>query len=154
MKILQRPLLDSNKPLRFRFIKRNSKNFPIESTGYLKNEVHLDVKIKQLRSLTDAIGVAHLVEEKNSLQKRGASAFRPLILGTPPKSGNATPAGILGPPPGVKTAATTNVPPITFKRITSQEARTHEDMFEQLKNDGLPEISFHKILELMPYHVR
>ncbi|KAL5816801.1 hypothetical protein ACOSQ3_025179 [Xanthoceras sorbifolium] len=46
----------------------------------LKDEVRLDVKIKQPRSLTDAIGVARLVEEKNSLQKRGASAFRPSIL--------------------------------------------------------------------------
>ncbi|KAL5750115.1 hypothetical protein ACOSP7_024718 [Xanthoceras sorbifolium] len=51
----------------------------------LKDEVRLDVKIKQPRSFTDAIGVARLVEEKNSLQKRGASAFRPSILGTAPK---------------------------------------------------------------------
>ncbi|KAL5842416.1 hypothetical protein ACOSQ3_013019 [Xanthoceras sorbifolium] len=93
----------------------------------LKDEVRLDVKIKQPRSFTDAIGVARLVEEKNNLQKRGAGAFRPSILGTPPKSGNATPTGILGPPPGVETAATTNVPPITFKRITSQEARERRE---------------------------
>lgn len=35
----------------------------------LRDEVQLEVKIKQPRSLSKAIGVARLVEEKNQLQK-------------------------------------------------------------------------------------
>lgn len=36
----------------------------------LKDEVRLDVKIKNPRTLADAIGVACLIEERNSLQRR------------------------------------------------------------------------------------
>ena len=37
----------------------------------LRDDIRLDVKIKQPRTLSDAIGVARLVEERNTLQRRG-----------------------------------------------------------------------------------
>ncbi|KAL5784706.1 hypothetical protein ACOSQ2_007098 [Xanthoceras sorbifolium] len=46
----------------------------------LKNDIRLDVKIKQPRSLTDAIGVARFIEERNRLQKKRISAFRFLCV--------------------------------------------------------------------------
>ena len=38
----------------------------------LRDEVHLDVKIKQPKTLAEAIGVARLIEERNLLQKKSA----------------------------------------------------------------------------------
>ncbi|KAL5785695.1 hypothetical protein ACOSQ2_008087 [Xanthoceras sorbifolium] len=42
----------------------------------LKDDIKLDVKIKQPRSLTEVICVARLVEERNGLQKKGVTNFR------------------------------------------------------------------------------
>lgn len=45
----------------------------------LKDDIKLNVKIKQPRSLADAIGVARLVEERNGLQKKGSVPFGFLV---------------------------------------------------------------------------
>ncbi|KAL5764629.1 hypothetical protein ACOSP7_016982 [Xanthoceras sorbifolium] len=87
----------------------------------LRDEIRLDVKIKQPRSLTDAIGVARLIEERNGLLRKGSSNFRP--SGTAPKAMPNNSVGVLGPPPVNK--PNNGVSP--FKRITSQEAKERRE---------------------------
>ncbi|KAL5800092.1 hypothetical protein ACOSQ4_032976 [Xanthoceras sorbifolium] len=89
----------------------------------LKDDIRLDVKIKQPCSLTDAIGVARLVEERNGLQKKGVTNFRGSIFGVPPKSSSNSLAGILGPAPGQKPSSELNA----FRKITSQEVRKYRE---------------------------
>ncbi|KAL5852866.1 hypothetical protein ACOSQ3_007984 [Xanthoceras sorbifolium] len=60
----------------------------------LKDDIKLDVKIKQPCSLTEVIGVARLLKERNGLQKKGVTNFRGSIFGVPPKSSSNSPAGI------------------------------------------------------------
>ncbi|KAL5782624.1 hypothetical protein ACOSP7_007653 [Xanthoceras sorbifolium] len=62
----------------------------------LKDEVRLDVKVKQPRSLANAIGIARLIEERNALQRK--NHHQKSVPGSPQLL-------------------------ITFKRITGQEAR-------------------------------
>ncbi|KAL5848937.1 hypothetical protein ACOSQ4_006950 [Xanthoceras sorbifolium] len=93
----------------------------------LKNDIRLDVKIKQPRSLTDAIGVARFIEERNRLQKKRISAFRSSIFGTQPKASNSNPVGILGPSPVSKPVVGNNGSPTPFKIITSREARERQE---------------------------
>ncbi|KAL5752650.1 hypothetical protein ACOSQ2_023157 [Xanthoceras sorbifolium] len=83
----------------------------------LRDEIRLDVKIKQPRSLADAIGVARLIEERNGLLQKGSSNFRP--SGMTPKALPNNSSGVLGPPPINKPNNSVN----PFKRITSQEAK-------------------------------
>ncbi|KAL5849790.1 hypothetical protein ACOSQ4_007803 [Xanthoceras sorbifolium] len=45
----------------------------------LKDEVRLDVKVKQPRSLANAIGIARLIEERNALQRKNHQ--KPMALG-------------------------------------------------------------------------
>ncbi|KAK2646653.1 hypothetical protein Ddye_021848 [Dipteronia dyeriana] len=89
----------------------------------LRDEIHLDVKVKQPRTLSDAIGVARLIEERNTLHwKADHSAQTPAIAPSPTPR-NSSP-GILGPPPSNKT----NQPsPFSFRRITNQEARERRE---------------------------
>ena len=42
----------------------------------LRDEIRLDVKIKQLKSVAEAIGVARLVEERNLLRHKPFQPFR------------------------------------------------------------------------------
>ncbi|XP_057477242.1 uncharacterized protein LOC130764954 [Actinidia eriantha] len=73
----------------------------------LKDEVRLDVKLKNPHTLSEAIGVARLVEERNNLQKKPT-------------------AGLLGPPPHLKNTPVAETSP-PFKRITDQEARIRQE---------------------------
>ncbi|KAL5732392.1 hypothetical protein ACOSQ2_032084 [Xanthoceras sorbifolium] len=53
----------------------------------LRDDIRLDVKVKQPRTLADTIGVARLIKERNILQKKMTSNFRPLqALSTPRNS--------------------------------------------------------------------
>ncbi|KAL5785559.1 hypothetical protein ACOSQ2_007951 [Xanthoceras sorbifolium] len=67
-------------------------------------------EVKQPRSLANAIGIARLIEERNS------------IVIAPRTAPNAT-VGVLGPPPSQKSVPGSPQLLITFKRITGQEAR-------------------------------
>ncbi|GFY86884.1 alpha/beta-Hydrolases superfamily protein [Actinidia rufa] len=86
----------------------------------LRDNIRLDVKIKQPRTLADITGVARLIEERNSLQRRwSSSSHTPGAIVTPkPTPNNA--AGILGPPPAQKLITTPN----SFRKIISQGMRT------------------------------
>ncbi|WJZ82806.1 hypothetical protein VitviT2T_002531 [Vitis vinifera] len=65
----------------------------------LRDEIRINVKNKQPRTLADTIGVARLIEEHNQLQRKPnqQTRFQPASL-TPKASPNPT-TGVLGPPP-------------------------------------------------------
>ena len=69
----------------------------------LRDEIRLDIKIKQPKTLADAIGGARLVEERNQLQRKSFPSNLVLPMTTMPR-GNANPfPGILGPLPNQRT---------------------------------------------------
>ncbi|KAL5822982.1 hypothetical protein ACOSQ4_020882 [Xanthoceras sorbifolium] len=78
----------------------------------LRDDICLDVKIKQLKSLSEAIGVAHLIEEHNSLN----TIFQQTL--TSPTT------GLLGPDPTQKTGQITAAP---FRRIFCHEVRERRE---------------------------
>lgn len=93
----------------------------------LRDEIRIDVKIKQPRTLADTIGVARLIEERNQLQRKPnqQTRFQPASL-TPKASPNPT-AGVLGPSPTQRMNQSSNAHPATFRRITNQEARERRE---------------------------
>ena len=50
----------------------------------LRDDIRLDVKLKQPRTLADTIGAARLIEERNSLQRKGNSSFRSQMVASTP----------------------------------------------------------------------
>lgn len=66
----------------------------------LRDEIRLDVKVKQAKTLSDTIGVARLIEERNSLHKKhgGNSIFRALHTSPFQRNKPSTAVGLLGPP--------------------------------------------------------
>lgn len=64
----------------------------------LRDEIRLDVKIKQPRTLVDAIGVARLVEERNSLQRKTTSLSRNLCTRASAKTRAQQLNGVTGSP--------------------------------------------------------
>ncbi|GJZ53419.1 transposon ty3-G gag-pol polyprotein [Tanacetum coccineum] len=85
--------------------------------GGLKDEIRLEVKIKKPRNLSDAISIAHLVENKLTLQRTPSSFSRNVGSTAPPKP--PTSDGLLGPGPTTRLALPA-LPPI--HRISNQEA--------------------------------
>ncbi|GFY94588.1 hypothetical protein Acr_09g0010340 [Actinidia rufa] len=76
----------------------------------LKGEVRLDVKLKTPHTLSEAIGVARLVEECNNLQKKPTPTI-----------------DLLGPPPHLKNTPIAETSPPPIKRITYQEACNRQE---------------------------
>ena len=89
----------------------------------LRDEIRLDVKVKQPRTLLDTIGVARLVEERTQLQRKSTSVFRTIGVAAHQKNNPSTSIELLGPPPITKPNQTS---PGGFKRITSQEAKDRQ----------------------------
>ena len=46
----------------------------------LKDEIHLDARVKQPQTLSESISVAHLIEEQNQFQKKTSNQIRPADL--------------------------------------------------------------------------
>ena len=69
----------------------------------LKDDVWLDVRVKQPRTLSAAINVARLIEERNNLQRRPSFHTRHASTTSPSRLQLNTTAGILGPSPPQKT---------------------------------------------------
>lgn len=65
----------------------------------LRDDIRLDVKIKQSKTLADAIGVARLIEEKNHLRKKQSQPICSTSISVAPKAISTPTDGILGPPP-------------------------------------------------------
>ena len=93
----------------------------------LRDDIRLDIKIKQPRTSAKTIGVARLIEERNSLHKRGINHSPVPVV--PPKQASAPlhSAGLLGPPPTQKVGHTsvTTSPPV--RHITSSEERERRE---------------------------
>ncbi|KAL5856683.1 hypothetical protein ACOSQ3_004141 [Xanthoceras sorbifolium] len=65
----------------------------------LHDEIRLDVKVKQPKTLTDAIGVSRLIEERNSLLKKIGSGVNSRPNTNPHQhTHNNVSSGLLGPP--------------------------------------------------------
>ncbi|KAL5718323.1 hypothetical protein ACHQM5_011236 [Ranunculus cassubicifolius] len=92
----------------------------------LRDDIRLDVKIKQPKTLADTIGIARLVEERNQLQKKSIQHFRSQPASLAPKVNPNPIVGLLGPPPNQRTAGP-HAPQTTFRRITNQEARERRE---------------------------
>ncbi|XP_068661892.1 protein NRT1/ PTR FAMILY 4.5-like [Aristolochia californica] len=93
----------------------------------LRDDIRIDVKIKQPRTLVDTIGVARLIEARNQLQRRpnlqllSQPTFETLKVSSNPI------AGVLGPPPTQRINQSFNTQPATFRQITNQEARERRE---------------------------
>ncbi|XP_034684112.1 uncharacterized protein LOC117913267 [Vitis riparia] len=92
----------------------------------LRDDIRLDVKIKQPRTLASAIGVARLIEERNLLQKKIATPSRIPMTATLQKGPNPS-AGILGPNPTQWSNNSLNHSSLPVRRITNQEARERRE---------------------------
>ena len=97
------------------------------SIAGLWEEIRLDVKIKQPRSLAEAIGVARLVEERNTLQRKGINPYRSPINDTQPRSVSHNSPRLLGPPPAQRNNFNISGNGSPFKHITSNEARERRE---------------------------
>ena len=86
----------------------------------MRDEIRLDVKVKQPSTLLDAIGVARLVEERIQLQKRFTPVLQTVEVLTHQKNNTSTSVGLLGPPPIISPNQKSEG---GFTRITNQEAR-------------------------------
>ena len=77
--------------------------------------------------MVDAIGVARLVEEQNSLQQKGGTPFRQQTTVVATRIDFSNLAGILGPPPASKSSQSHNNSQALVKWITPQEARERHE---------------------------
>lgn len=91
----------------------------------LRDDVRLNVKIKHPTSLTEAIGVARLIEERNQLQRRVTPSSRPSSITVPSKATTNPVAWLLGPPPTMRPSVPLNSTPL--RRITNQEAKERRE---------------------------
>ncbi|GJW92902.1 transposon ty3-G gag-pol polyprotein [Tanacetum coccineum] len=90
--------------------------------GGLKEEIRLEVKLKNPRQLVDAIGVARVVEEKFNLQRRVVSGTRSPGFNTTPRSSSSP--GLLGPAPAQPLALPAPTP---IRRLSNTEARARRE---------------------------
>ena len=93
----------------------------------LKDEVRLDVRVKQPKTLSEAISVAHLIEERNHLQRNRNSSFRPPEYVTQPRVQAQTVAALLGPSPSQRSNQSAGGSQGTVRRITGQKARERRE---------------------------
>ncbi|KAJ8759120.1 hypothetical protein K2173_004127 [Erythroxylum novogranatense] len=97
----------------------------------LKDEIRLEVKIKQPRTLADAIGVARLVEEKNNLQKKKKTKNKKQqqqqqsSTRTSWANKSTSNQSLLGPIPKSSPSSSMSLP--RFRRISNQEAKERRE---------------------------
>ena len=93
----------------------------------LRDDIRLDVKIKQPKVLAYAIGVARLIEEGNQLQRKLNYPSQPQPVISTSRAGPNSTSGVLSPPPNQRGSQSANVNLNTFRRITNQEARERRE---------------------------
>ncbi|GKA54323.1 transposon ty3-G gag-pol polyprotein [Tanacetum coccineum] len=89
--------------------------------GGLKEEIRLEVKLKNPRQLVDAIGVARVVEEKFNLQRRVVFGTRSPGFNTTPRSSSSP--GLLGPAPAQPLALPAPTPIRCLSKIETRARR-------------------------------
>lgn len=90
--------------------------------GGLKEEIRLEVKLKKPRTMTDAMGLSRLVEEKLNLQRRVTSSTRVTSFNSLPKGPHSV--GILGPTPSQRLALPASSP---VRRLSGAEAKERRE---------------------------
>nr|TKR90410.1 hypothetical protein D5086_0000233660 [Populus alba] len=103
-------------------------------TSRLRDDIRIDVKIKQPVTLADTIGVARLIEERNQLQRRSTQPIRFQPTYAAAKSSSNPVAGVLGPPPSQRHNQDSPQTEIEDVEINQPDLEPSE---------FLPEISFH-----------
>jgi len=73
----------------------------------LKDEIRLDVRVKQPKTLFESISMAHLIEERNQFQKKTSNHFRPTTPPFHPRQQQNSTVGLLGSSPSQWTSQTT-----------------------------------------------
>jgi len=73
----------------------------------LKDEIRLDVRVKQQKTLSESISVAHLIEERSQFQKKTSNHFRPTTPPFHPRQDQNSIVGLLGSFPSQRTSQTT-----------------------------------------------
>ena len=89
----------------------------------LRDEIRLDVKIKQPTTLSETMGVARLVEERNHLQRKVAPSYCPQPAIAPTNTNVSTTEGVLGPPPNLRQNMSQNS---NVRRISKFPIKKHE----------------------------
>ena len=79
----------------------------------LRDDIHLDVKIKQPRTLVDTIGMARLIEECNQLQRRAPQPVCQTSVMT--KTNVTSTTGVLSSPPNSQINIGQTTPTSNFK---------------------------------------
>jgi len=69
----------------------------------LKDEIHLDIRVKQPKTFSESINVAHLIEERNQFQKKTSNHFRPTTPPFHPRQHQNSIVGFLGSSPSQRT---------------------------------------------------
>nr|TKS16099.1 hypothetical protein D5086_0000026720 [Populus alba] len=65
----------------------------------LKDDIRIDVRVKQPKTLSETISVAHLTKERNLLQRKPSSNFCSAMPNYNHRAQPTTIMGLLGPPP-------------------------------------------------------
>ena len=107
----------------------------------LRDDIRLDVKIKQPRILADAIRVARHVEERNLLQRKARTSYHFQTSSVTPRTMPNTTASVLRPPPVQKiNQNSSNTPIILSPHIITSYQLQHVNWcwaFNGLKLLGL-----------------
>jgi hypothetical protein len=93
----------------------------------LKDEIRLDVRVKQPKTLSEYISVAHLIEERNQFQRKTSNHFRPTTSPFHPRQHQNSIVGLLGSSPSQRTSQTTNTFSGPIRRLTGHEARERRE---------------------------
>ena len=83
----------------------------------------MDVRVKQPKTLSKLISVAHIIEERNQFQKKKSNQIRPATPPLHPRPQQSSTVGLLGPSPSQGTSQTTGTFNGLVRRLTGQEAK-------------------------------
>nr|TKR79527.1 hypothetical protein D5086_0000271510 [Populus alba] len=92
----------------------------------LKDEIRLDVRVKQPKTLSECISVAHLIEERNQFQRRTSNPFRAAASSGQLRQQTST-MGLLGHAPSQRPSQASHASSGTARRLTGQEARERRE---------------------------
>jgi hypothetical protein len=93
----------------------------------LKDEIYLDVRVKQPKTLSESISVAHLIKERNQFQKKTSNHFRLAAPPFHPRQQQNSTVGILGSSHSQRTSQTTGTFSGPVRQLTGQEARERRE---------------------------
>jgi hypothetical protein len=93
----------------------------------LKDEIRLDVRVKQPKTLSESISVTHLIEECNQFQRKTNNHFRLAATPFQPRQQQNSTVGLLGSSPSQRTPQAQGTFSGPVRRLTGQEARERRE---------------------------